>query len=74
MSDLKLLYKDLLNKENFEYDKSQYYAVKTLNDLKIQILEAVPKNILPNFLRKLITYNHLKKKNFFKVEYIYMEV
>ena len=43
MSDLKLLYKNLLNKENLDYDESQYNAVKTLNDLKIQILEAVPK-------------------------------
>ena len=73
MSDLKLLYKDLLNKENFQYDKSQYNAVKTLNDLKIQILESVPKNILTNFLRKLIFSNYFKKKSFFIVEYIYME-
>ncbi|MFL2803246.1 MAG: cell division protein ZapE [Paracoccaceae bacterium] len=65
MSDLKLLYNDLLNKENFYYDESQYNAVKTLNDLKIQILEAVPKNILPKFLRKLIINNHLKKNSFF---------
>ena len=43
MSDLEFLYKDLLDKGTFEYDKSQNNAVKALNELRSKILKPIKK-------------------------------
>ena len=74
MSNLEALYKDLLNKDGLEYDESQFYAVKILNYFRIQILKAFKKNTKLSLLRYFFSPNYLKKKNYFIVEFIYMEV
>jgi len=74
MSNLEALYKDLLNKDGLEYDESQFYAVKILNYFRIQILKAFQKNTKLSLLRYFFSPNYFKKKNYFIVEFIYMEV
>jgi predicted SPOUT superfamily RNA methylase MTH1 len=74
MIDLEMIYKDLLNKDGLEYDKSQFNAVQILNSFRIQILQSFRKKNKQSLLRYFFSPNYLKKKNFFIMEFIYMEV
>ena len=74
MIDLEMIYKDLLNKDGLEYDESQYNAVEILNNFRIQILQSFRKKNKQSLLRYFFSPNYLKKKNFFIMEFIYMEV
>ena len=74
MIDLEMIYKDLLNKDGLEYDESQFNAVKILNNFRIQILQSFRKKNKQSLLRYFFSPNNLKKKNFFILEFIYMEV
>ena len=74
MIDLEMIYKDLLNKDGLEYDESQFNAVKILNNFRIQILQSFRKKNKQSLLRYFFSPNYLKKKNFFIMEFIYMEV
>ena len=74
MIDLEMIYKDLLNKDCLEYDESQFKAVKILNNFRIQILQSFRKKNKQSLLRYFFSPNYLKKKNFFIMEFIYMEV
>ena len=74
MSDLETIYIDLLNKNSLEYDKSQFSAVKILNDFRIQILKSFRKKNKQSLLRYFFSTYYFKKKNFFIMESIYMEV
>ena len=74
MIDLQMIYKDLLNKNDLEYDKSQFNAVKILDNFRIQILKSFRKKNKQSLLRYFFSPNYLKKKNFFIMEFIYMEV
>lgn len=74
MIDLEMIYKDLLNKDCLEYDDSQFKAVKILNNFRIQILQSFRKKNKQSLLRYFFSPNYLKKKNFFIMEFIYMEV
>ena len=74
MIDLEMIYKDLLNKDCLEYDESQFNAVKILNNFRIQILQSFRKKNKQSLLRYFFSPNYLKKKNFFIMEFIYMEV
>ena len=69
-----MIYKDLLNKDGLEYDESQFNAVKILNNFRIQILQSFRKKNKQSLLRYFFSPNYLKKKNFFIMEFIYMEV
>ena len=73
MTDLEIIYKDLLKKDGLEYDKSQSNAVKILNNFRIQILQSFRKNNKQSFSRYFFP-TIFKKKNFFITEFIYMEV
>ena len=74
MIDLEMIYKDLLNKDGLEYDESQFNAVEILNRFRIQILQSFRKKNKQSLLRYFFSPNYLKKKNFFIMEFIYMEV
>ena len=74
MIDLEMIYKDLLNKDGLEYDESQYNAIEILNNCRIQILQSFRKKNKQSLLRYFFPPNYLKKKNFFIMEFIYMEV
>lgn len=74
MTNLKMIYKDLLNKDGLEYDESQYNAIGILNNFRIQILQSFRKKNKQSLLRYFFSPNYLKKKNFFIMEFIYMEV
>lgn len=74
MTDLEMIYKDLLNKDSLEYDESQYNAIEILNNFRIQILQSFRKKNKQSLLRYFFSPNYLKKKNFFIMEFIYMEV
>ena len=74
MIDLEMIYKDLLNKDGLEYDASQFNAIEILNSFRIQILQSFRKKNKQSFLRYFFSSNYLKKKNFFIMEFIYMEV
>ena len=74
MIDLEMIYKDLVNKDSLEYDESQFNAVKILNNFRIQILQSFRKKNKQSLLRYFFSPNYLKKKNFFIMEFIYMEV
>ena len=74
MIDLQTIYKDLLNKDGLEYDESQFSAVKILNNFRIQLLKSFQKKNKQDLLRYFFFPNYLKKKNFFIMEFIYMEV
>ena len=74
MIDLEMIYKDLLNKDGLEYDESQFNAVQILNSFRIQILQSFRKKNKQSLLRYFFSPNYLKKKNFFIMEFIYMEV
>ena len=74
MIDLEMIYKDLVNKDGLEYDESQFNAVKILNNFRIQILKSFRKKNKQSLLRYLFSPNYFKKKIFFIMEFIYMEV
>ena len=74
MIDLEMIYKDLLNKDGLEYDESQFNAIEILNSFRIQILQSFRKKNKQSLLRYFFSPNYLKKKNFFIMEFIYMEV
>ena len=74
MTDLEMIYKDLLNKDSLEYDESQYNAVEILNNFRIQILQSFRKKNKQSLLRYFFPPNYFKKKIFFIMEFIYMEV
>ena len=74
MTNLKMIYKDLLNKDGLEYDESQFNAIEILNSFRIQILQSFRKKNKQSLLRYFFSPNYLKKKNFFIMEFIYMEV
>ena len=74
MTGLEMIYKDLLNKDGLEYDESQYNAIGILNNFRIQILQSFKKKNKQSLLRYLFYPNYFKKKNFFIMEFIYMEV
>ena len=73
MIDLEMTYKDLLNNDGLEYDESQYNAVGILNNFRIQILQSFRKNNKQSFSRYFFP-TIFKKKNFFIMEFTYMEV
>ena len=74
MTDLEMIYKDLLNKDGLEYDESQYNAIEILNNFRIQILKLFRKKNKQSLIRYFFSHNYFKKKNFFIMEFIYMEV
>ncbi len=65
MKDLELLYRDLLNKGNFEYDKSQYKAIKALNEIRTKILKSFSKKKITNLISSFFSKNILKKNFLF---------
>ena len=74
MIDLQTIYKDLLNNDGLEYDESQFNAIEILNSLRIQILQSFQKKNKHSLLRYFFSPSFLKKKKFFIMEFIYMEV
>jgi hypothetical protein len=74
MIDLQTIYKDLLNKDALEYDESQFNAIEILDSLRIQILQSFRKKNKQSILRYFFSHSFFKKKNFFIMEFIYMEV
>ena len=74
MIDLEMIYKDLLNEDGLEYDETQFNAIEMLNSFRIQILQSFRKKNKQSLLRYFFSPNYLKKKNFFIMEFIYMEV
>ena len=74
MTDLETIYKDLLNKDDLEYDESQYSAIVILNNFRNQILQSFRKKNKQSLLRYFFSPNYIKKKNLFIMEFIYMEV
>ena len=74
MTDLETIYKDLLNKDGLEYDESQFNAIEILNSFRIQILQSFRKKNKQSLLRYFFSLVFFKKKNFFIMEFIYMEV
>jgi len=63
-----------LNKDALEYDESQFNAIGVLNSLRIQILQSFQKKNKHSLLRYFFFPSFFKKKNFFIMEFIYMEV
>ena len=74
MNDLEMIYKDLLNEDGLEYDETQFNAIKMLNSFRIQILQSFRKKNKHSLLRYFFSPIFFKKKNFFIMEFIYMEV
>ena len=74
MNDLEMIYKDLLNQDGLEYDETQFNAVEMLNSFRIQILKSFQKKNKHSLLRYFFSPSFFKKKNFFIMEFIYMEV
>ena len=74
MIDLGMIYKDLLNKDDLEYDESQFNAIGILNSFRIHILQSFRKKNKQSLLRYFFFPSFFKKKNFFIMEFIYMEV
>ena len=64
MTDLEMIYKDLLNKDSLEYDESQYNAIEILNNFRIQILQSFRKKNKHSLLRYFFFPIFLKKKTF----------
>ena len=69
----RVIYKDLLNKDGLEYDESQFKAIMVLNSFRIQILQSFRKKNKHSLLIYFFP-SFFKKKNFFIMEFIYMEV
>ena len=74
MIDLQMIYRDLLNKDGLEYDESQFNTIEILNSFRIQILQSFRKKNKKSLLRYFFSHSFFKKKNFFIMEFIYMEV
>ena len=74
MNDLEMIYKDLLNENGLEYDETQFNAIEMLNSFRIQILQSFRKKNKQSLLRYFFSLVFFKKKNFFIMEFIYMEV
>ena len=74
MIDLQTIYRDLLNKDALEYDESQINAIGILNSLRIQLLQSFRKKNKQSLSRYFFSPIFFKKKNFFIMEFIYMEV
>ena len=74
MIDLEMIYKDLLNENGLEYDETQFNAIEILNSLRIQISQSFRKKNKHSLLRYFFSPIFFKKKNFFIMEFIYMEV
>ena len=74
MNDLEMIYKDLLNQDGLEYDETQFNAIAMLNSFRIQILQSFKKKNKHSLLRYFFSPSFFKKKNFFIMEFIYMEV
>ena len=74
MNDLEMIYKDLLNQDGLEYDETQFNAVEMLNSFRIQILQSFQKKNKHSLLRYFFSPSFFKKKKFFIMEFIYMEV
>ena len=74
MTDLEMIYKDLLNEDGLEYDKTQFNAIEMLNSFRIQILQSFRKKNKQSLLRYFFSPNYFKKKNIFIMGFIYMEV
>ena len=74
MNDLEMIYKDLLNEDCLEYDETQFNAIEMLNSFRIQILQSFQKKNKHSLLRYFFSPSFFKKKNFFIMEFIYMEV
>ena len=74
MTNLKMIYKDLLNENGLEYDETQFNAIEMLNRFRIQILQSFRKKNKHSLLRYFFSPIFFKKKNFFIMEFIYMEV
>ena len=74
MIDLETIYKGLLDKEGLEYDESQFNTIEILNSFRIQILQSFQKKNKHSLLRYFFSPSFFKKKNFFIMEFIYMEV
>ena len=74
MNDLKIIYKDLLNEDGLEYDGNQFNAIGILNSFRIQILQSSQKKNKHSLLRYFFSPSFFKKKKFFIMEFIYMEV
>ena len=74
MNDLEMIYKDLLNQDGLEYDETQFNAVAMLNSFRIQILQSFRKKNKQSLSRYFFSPIFFKKKNFFIMEFIYMEV
>ena len=74
MNDLEMIYKDLLNENGLEYDETQFNAIEMLNSFRIQILQSFRKKNNNIFLRYFFSPIFFKKKNFFIMEFNYMEV
>ena len=73
MIDLQTIYKDLLYKDGLEYDESQFNAIGILNSFRTHILQSFRKS-KQSLLRYFFSPSFFKKKNFFIMEFIYMEV
>ena len=74
MNDLEMIYKDLLNEDGLEYDETQFNAIEMLNSFRIKILQSFLKKNKHSLLRYFFSPIFFKKKNFFIMEFIYMEV
>ena len=65
MSDLKLLYKDLIKNESFQEDRSQYSAVKILDNLQFQISKQNKKRNIFSTIFTILTRNYFQNESFF---------
>ena len=74
MIDLEMIYKDLINKDCLEYDEYQFNSIETLNNFRFKILQSFLKKNKQSLLRYFFSLVFFKKKNFFIMEFIYMEV
>ena len=65
MIDLEVLYENLVNEKNLDYDESQHNALKVLNNLKTHILKSFSTKKIRTLFGKLIFLEHLQQKSFF---------
>ena len=65
MSDLEVLYENLVKEKNLYYDKSQYNALKVLDNLKTHILNSFSTKKLRTLFGKLFFLKHYQQKSFF---------
>ena len=65
MSDLEVLYENLVKEKNLDYDESQHNALKVLNNLKTYILKSLSTKKIRTLFGKLIFLKHFQQKSFF---------